>query len=116
MVEKQETTARKAHKLSLSKRGNRIPIPSNSFSNSDGMIPSLAHAGSNLQQEYSFGDSSDDQDHDRNKSRSGDVKGEASVGLRVNHNQHMTDADFSGGLMLHSNSTNPRGLKLMFGH
>ncbi len=79
MVEKQEPTARKANKLSLSKRGNRIPIPGNSFSNSDGMIPSLAHAGYNLQQEYSFGDSSDDQDHVRNQN--GDEKGEASAGL-----------------------------------
>jgi hypothetical protein len=115
MAEKQEPPARKVNKLSLSKRGNRIPIPGNSFTNSDGMIPSLAHAGSNLEQVFSFGDSSDDQDHERNQSRSGDVKGEASAGLRVNHNQHMTDADFSGGQILHSDSTNPRGLKLMFG-
>ncbi len=35
-------------------------------------------------------------------------------GLRVNYNQHMTDADYDGGLVLQSNSTNPRGLKRMF--
>ena len=34
--------------------------------------------------------------------------------LRVNYNQHMTDADYDGGLVLQSNSTNPRGLKRMF--
>ena len=33
--------------------------------------------------------------------------------LRVNYNQHMTDADYDGGLVLQSNSTNPRGLKRM---
>ena len=34
--------------------------------------------------------------------------------LRVNYNQHMTDVDYDGGLVLQSNSTNPRGLKRMF--
>eukprot|EP01083_Nonionella_stella_P272482 924034_1 len=34
--------------------------------------------------------------------------------LRVNHNQVMTDADYDGGEVLHSNTSNPRGLKRMF--
>jgi len=101
MAQKQMPPARKPNKLSLRKRGNGIPIPGDSLTNRDEMIPSLAHASSNIDQEFSFGDSSDE--------------GEASAGLRVNHNQHMTDADVSGGLTLQSNSTNPRGLKLMFG-
>jgi hypothetical protein len=39
-------------KLTLSKRGNRIPIPGNSFTNSDGIFHSLAHTGSNLKQDF----------------------------------------------------------------
>ena len=34
--------------------------------------------------------------------------------LRVNHNQVMTDADYDGGEVLHSTTSNPRGLKRMF--
>ena len=33
---------------------------------------------------------------------------------RINYNQHLTEEDYDGGLILESHSTNPRGLKRMF--
>jgi hypothetical protein len=36
------------------------------------------------------------------------------IKLRVNHHQCMTEEDYTGGIMIESNSTNPRGLHRLF--
>mmetsp|Transcript_20602 Transcript_20602/g.31289 ORF Transcript_20602/g.31289 Transcript_20602/m.31289 type:complete len:546 (-) Transcript_20602:33-1670(-) len=84
----QKITKRKS-KLSLSKQATSIIMPSASEHQSNGEL--------------------------RQQKDDASTKKSIPTGtLRVNHNQVMTDADYDGGEVLHSNTSNPRGLKRMF--
>ena len=111
--------SRKPSKLSLSKRGNRIHIPGHASI----MTDNLNANGSNVTQEAMKGAGSHHQHYsafsgisdERYDSQTENGNHNDNGNLRVNYNQHMTDEDYDGGLTLQSNSTNPRGLRLMFG-
>ena len=127
------TRTRKTSKLSLSQRKRRkpsstttpVPPPTHSFLALDpsstgteqlsSSSPSSKRTMPRLEQRRevfpldSF-PSGEDSDADANAEDSAALSPSS---LRVNYNQHLMDADAFGGELITSNTTNPRGLKVM---
>ena len=106
MVENTSQTVKKASKLKLKKRIAPISLETQSSTRMNSGAPQQFSPSRNMVQGVPQSLLKDE--NDVNKEQADPYS------PRINYNQHLTEEDYDGGLILESHSTNPRGLKRMF--
>ncbi|GFH61233.1 predicted protein [Chaetoceros tenuissimus] len=106
MIENTAQTVKKASKLKLKKRIAPISLETQSSTRMNCGAPQQFSPSRNMEQVIPQSLLKDENDVS--------MEQPDPYSPRINYNQHLTEEDYDGGLILESHSTNPRGLKRMF--